>query len=183
ITQLSSKRYWELSALNGSLGNTIITLPLRDEENLSGASGLFAVGESEVALGPYQSLGQSAFVGDPVNGTVGSESSPTRSFFTVVVLSGEKNVIVYNGVSPNGDGYNDYFQIFNIDHYPSNTVSIYNRWGDKVFEVNGYDNDQKVFKGENNTTGNGKLSSGVYFYKILLGDGSKELTGYLELKN
>ncbi|HOO10908.1 MAG TPA: gliding motility-associated C-terminal domain-containing protein, partial [Cyclobacteriaceae bacterium] len=77
---------------------------------------------------------------------------------------------------------NDYFEIFNIDQYPNNKVSIYNRWGDKVFEVMGYDNDQKVFKGENNITGSGKLSSGVYFYRILLGDGTQELNGYLELK-
>ncbi|HCM75267.1 MAG TPA: hypothetical protein DIS90_02720, partial [Cytophagales bacterium] len=105
------------------------------------------------------------------------------SFFTVATVSGEKNVIAYNGVSPNGDGYNDYFQIFNIQLFPNNKVTVFNRWGDKVFELDGYDNDQRIFTGENNVNQTGKLPSGIYFYKIQLGDGSKELTGYLELKN
>ena len=181
IAQLSSKQYWELNGLSGSLGNAVITLPVK-EEGFSALPGLFAVGQSGVPLGPYESLGQSGFIGTPGKGSVSSELPPTLSYFTVVVLSGEKNIVAYNGVSPNGDGYNDYFEISNIGHYPNNKVSIYNRWGDKVFEVTGYDNDQKVFKGENNITGNGKLSSGVYFYRILLGDGTKELNGYLELK-
>ncbi|HCR54771.1 MAG TPA: hypothetical protein DIW27_10165 [Cytophagales bacterium] len=183
VTQLSSKRYWELSSLGGSLANTTITLPLRNESTFTGAPELFAVVESSAAFGPYKSLGQSAFTGDASNGRISSESSPTLSFFTVATVSGEKNVIAYNGVSPNGDGYNDYFQIFNIQLFPNNKVTVFNRWGDKVFELDGYDNDQRIFTGENNVNQTGKLPSGIYFYKIQLGDGSKELTGYLELKN
>jgi len=37
VTQLSSKRYWELSSLGGSLANTTITLPLRNESTFTGA--------------------------------------------------------------------------------------------------------------------------------------------------
>lgn len=182
IAQLSTKRFWELNLTEGSMDNVVLTLPLRDE-NFSGDNTLWAIGESDSGSGTYRSIGQSTFTGDQTNGSVTSESVPSKSFFTVVSLSTEKNIIAYNGVSPNGDGFNDYFMILNIEKYPDNTVTIFNRWGDKVFELGGYDDSQNVFKGENNLNGGAKLPSGVYFYKIVLGDGSKEMTGYLELKN
>ncbi|MEQ8302727.1 MAG: FG-GAP-like repeat-containing protein [Cyclobacteriaceae bacterium] len=89
--------------------------------------------------------------------------------------------IVYNGISPNGDGRNDFLFIEFIDLFaPNNKVSIYNRWGDKVFEMDGYNNDNKVFTG---TSDNGKtLSSGVYFYKIEPNNDMETVTGYLTLK-
>ena len=88
---------------------------------------------------------------------------------------------VFNGISPNGDGLNDFFEIRNIAALePNNTVSIYSRWGDKVFEVENYDNDQKRFIGLNDN-GN-ELTSGVYFYKVKFASGKKEITGYLTIK-
>lgn len=182
VTQLSSKRYWELNVLEGSLENSLITLPLRNE-NLTGDAALYAIAESDEATASYASIGQSEFTGDPTNGAITSESSPTKSYFTVVTVSGEKNIVVYNGVSPNGDDLNDYLKILNIELFPDNKVMIFNRWGDKIFEMSGYDNKQRIFIGEDNLKGNAKISSGTYYYKIIPGDGSKELTGYLQLKN
>ena len=90
-------------------------------------------------------------------------------------------MVVYNGISPNGDGPNDYFQLKNIVALePNNKVSIYTRWGDKVFEIENYDNDQRKFVGLNDK-GN-ELTSGVYFYRIEFTSGKKELTGYLTIK-
>jgi hypothetical protein len=73
-------------------------------------------------------------------------------------------------------------RIGNITLYPKNIVSIFNRWGDKVFEVKGYDNDQKVFLGTSNVGGNKDLPAGTYFYTIDKGDGSPMVNGYLSLK-
>ncbi|MEP2667355.1 MAG: FG-GAP-like repeat-containing protein [Cyclobacteriaceae bacterium] len=93
------------------------------------------------------------------------------------------SILVYNGLSPNGDSFNPYFRIENIEVLePNNKVTIYNRWGDKVFEVDNYENGDPTrrFNGESD---NGKdLPSGVYFYKIIFVSGSPELTGYLTLK-
>ncbi len=92
-------------------------------------------------------------------------------------------IVVYTGMSPNGDKFNPFFRIANIETVePQNKISIYNRWGDKVFEVNNYDNTNpaKRFNGDSDK---GKaLPSGVYFYKIEFTSGSPELTGYLTLK-
>lgn len=90
---------------------------------------------------------------------------------------------IYNAVSPNGDGKNEIFFIQYIDLLPEtqrNTVIIYNRWGDEVFQTKNYDNTSNVFKGESNT--GDQLPSGTYFYKIIFTSG-KTRTGFLELKH
>ncbi|MBL7874039.1 MAG: gliding motility-associated C-terminal domain-containing protein, partial [Cyclobacteriaceae bacterium] len=92
-------------------------------------------------------------------------------------------ISVYNAVSPNSDGLNDILIIENIDALPdtqNNTVSIYNRWGSKVFEIDDYNNTTNVFKGLNNN-GN-ELPSGTYFYKIFFKSNGSTQTGYLVLK-
>lgn len=98
---------------------------------------------------------------------------------TIVVSS---NIVVYNAISPNDDGKNDVFFIEFIDSYDDtrkNKVSVFNRWGDLVFEVNDYNNTTNVFKGKNKN-GN-DLASGTYFYKIEF-ENRKTETGYLSLK-
>jgi gliding motility-associated-like protein len=92
-------------------------------------------------------------------------------------------IVVYNALSPNDDEYNPYLRIENIEVVsPQNKVSIYNRWGDKVFEMDNYQNSDptKRFNGESDKDKD--LPSGVYFYKIEFTNGSPELTGYLTLK-
>jgi len=91
-------------------------------------------------------------------------------------------VIVYNGLTPDGDGFNDVMLIKYVDVVDgasTNTVSIYNRWGDEVFKVKNYNNDDRVFTG--NTNSGNELPSGTYFYKITFAAG-KTLTGYITLK-
>ena len=79
-------------------------------------------------------------------------------------------IIPYNGMSVDGDGKNDYFHIGGIESYPNNVVRIYNRWGVKVFETEGYDNVTRVFRGISNgrVTVNApeKLPQGTYYYVI-----------------
>ncbi len=91
-------------------------------------------------------------------------------------------VIVYNAVSPNGDGKHDYLELENVEFFPANTVVILNRWGDIVFEMDGYDNIANVFEGNSNRGGNGELPSGTYFYKIDLKDGSPVINGFFTLR-
>ncbi len=90
-------------------------------------------------------------------------------------------IAIYNAVSPNGDGKNEFLILQFIESIsPKNQVSIYNRWGDEVFAIADYDNKTRVFAGL--TTSGNKLPSGTYFYKILLADAGKTLTGFISLK-
>ncbi|TDO22511.1 gliding motility-associated C-terminal domain-containing protein [Pedobacter duraquae] len=82
---------------------------------------------------------------------------------------------VLNVLSPNGDGKNDAWVIKNIDDYPNNTVSVYDRSGRQVFN-------EKSYKNTWNGTYNGTpLAEGVYFYVIEYGNGIAPLKGALNI--
>lgn len=103
----------------------------------------------------------------------------TRQELTIDVIG---DVVVYNGVSPNGDGKNDFLflqYIELLEETKNNKVSIFNRWGDRVFEASNYDNRTTVFTGQNKN-GN-DLPSGNYFYKIDFVSGKKTMTGFFFL--
>jgi gliding motility-associated-like protein len=85
---------------------------------------------------------------------------------------------VYSGVTTNRDGKNDIWFIENISEFPKNRVTIYNRWGQQLFDANGYDNVTKYWPTEEMLN---KLISSTYFYIIELGDGSKPIKGWVEL--
>ena len=77
----------------------------------------------------------------------------------------EDGILVHQGVSPNGDGINDFLQIDNISQYPDNKLSIMNRNGQLVYEARGYDNSSKIFDGHSNKNGQMQLP-GTYFYQL-----------------
>ncbi|MGP8215237.1 MAG: ice-binding family protein [Bacteroidia bacterium] len=79
---------------------------------------------------------------------------------TVTVNSSE----FYTGISPNGDGINDWWNIPMLDCYPTNTVQIINRWGSEVWSGDNYDNVNVRWAG-NNMDGTA-LPDGTYFYII-----------------
>ncbi|MGZ6520120.1 MAG: T9SS type B sorting domain-containing protein, partial [Bacteroidia bacterium] len=66
-----------------------------------------------------------------------------------------------------------------ITNIKENTVSIFNRWGDLVWNCDNYDNvtDGKVWKGKSNK--NGELPDATYFYVI--NAGGKTYKGWVEL--
>lgn len=95
-------------------------------------------------------------------------------------------IIVYNGISGNDDGKNDYFFIEGLNKFPENTLEVYNRWGGKVFDANQYGTHENWFRGYSNAKGtidNGKkLPSGTYFYVLTykIANGKiKKKAGYL----
>lgn len=94
----------------------------------------------------------------------------------------EDEVFVPESFSPNGDGANDRFIIPGIEGYPSNTITIFNRWGGKVFEAAGYDNSTVVWDGTSpDATLSGPAPTGTYFYVLELGNDQEALTGYIYL--
>ena len=67
-----------------------------------------------------------------------------------------------NTFTPNGDGFNDTWEIPGINAYPNAEVLVFDRWGQKVYSANGYTDE---WDGSNN----GKpLSTGTYYYHIKL---------------
>lgn len=102
------------------------------------------------------------------------------------------DVKVYNALSPDGDGKNDLLLLEGIECYPNNSITIFNRYGEKVFEVSGYDNRSTVFNGTSTAMSNTNttLPTGTYFYVLNYeygfetneGVSRKEQSGYLYIK-
>lgn len=91
-------------------------------------------------------------------------------------------LVVYNEFSPNGDGVNDYFTIDCISRYPGNTLQVYNRWGNIVFQTKSYNNDwDGTPNGRAMVQPEDQLPVGTYYYVLDLGDGSEPRTDWLYL--
>ena len=109
-----------------------------------------------------------------------TNSTCSQQQFSIEVVG---DITIYNAISANGDNKNPNFVLRYIEvlaETQSNKVSIFNRWGDVVWEGVNYNNTSVVFSGLNNNGGD--LPSGTYFYKIEFGSGRKTETGYLSLK-
>jgi gliding motility-associated-like protein len=87
------------------------------------------------------------------------------------------NPILPTVFTPNSDGENDIFVINSLEKvYPNLRVTIFNRWGNLVFESIGYDEPW------NGTRKGEELPAGVYFYKLELMDGENTvLNGSISL--
>ena len=160
--------------LNGAVTPTVVTHPTNGTavENTDGT----------VEYRPYTGfVGTDSFVYEICNGAGCSSATVT------VKINGD--IIVYNGVSLNGNDKNNHFHIGGIENYPNNKVRIYNRWGVEVFSVEGYDNVTKVFKGISDgrvtVEASDRLPQGTYYYIIeYVDDHNKTQTevGWLYLK-
>lgn len=87
-------------------------------------------------------------------------------------------ITVFSGVTANNDGLNDVLTIQNIESYPLNKVSVFNRWGKEIFSISGYNNKDKSWPMPDEVS---KLVPSTYFYMIDLGDGSRPFKGWVEL--
>lgn len=95
---------------------------------------------------------------------------------TVTVI---EPISVPNTITPNGDGYNDTWVILRIELYPSAKVTIYDRWGQRLLNDVGYQNDwDGTFLGK-------PLPPSTYFYVIELNTGESDNsdvhTGFIEI--
>ncbi|MDP3461617.1 MAG: ice-binding family protein [Bacteroidales bacterium] len=82
----------------------------------------------------------------------------------VITLNENLEFEFFNGYSPNGDGYNDYWKIPALSYYTNNEVLIINRWGNEVWKGVNYDNETVKWEGKNM---NGEdMPDGTYYYII-----------------
>ena len=88
---------------------------------------------------------------------------------------------VAQAITPNGDGVNDTWVIYNIENHPGSIVRVFNRWGNEVYYSNNYHND---WDGHYKNLKEGLPSSGAYMYQIdLNGDGTIDAQGWLYITN
>jgi gliding motility-associated-like protein len=92
-------------------------------------------------------------------------SDTAKATVIITSVSNEITQLIPNAISPNGDGKNDEWKLPFVDLlYPKAAVEIYNVWGQKVFESEGYKSPWNgTFKGE-------LLPMGNYYYILNLND-------------
>lgn len=104
----------------------------------------------------------------------------------VYVMVSDSKFFIPDAFSPNGDGINDYFEIVGIQWYEGNSIEIFNRWGNKVYQAKNYgiSTSPQFWNGKSNTgvrLGNEELPTGTYFYILDLGNGEKRIAGSVYL--
>ncbi|WP_211245464.1 T9SS type B sorting domain-containing protein, partial [Sphingobacterium alkalisoli] len=75
---------------------------------------------------------------------------------TVTVTILPNPLEIPNVITPNDDGYNDYFVINGLEMYDKVSLSIINRWGNEIYFNENYDN----------TWGGLGLNDGTYYYVL-----------------
>ncbi|NBW27751.1 MAG: hypothetical protein EBR38_04185 [Flavobacteriaceae bacterium] len=127
-------------------------------------------------------------MGDNINNPNDSNGNGIPDYLEVNNNSpSEDDLEVFNAVTPNSNGENDVFVIRNIQNFPDNNLTIFNRWGVLVYEADGYGQNGKFFKGisEGRITikKDDQLPIGTYFYilRYTNNGNTKERSGYLYL--
>lgn len=107
------------------------------------------------------------FVRGYLNGCYGER------FFSVLSIA-DTVVRIMTLITPNGDGFNDRWEIINLAEIEPCEVEIFNRWGQKVFSASPYSNDW-------DGTDNGRpLSNDTYYYFLRCKDGNLQ-TGTINI--
>ena len=80
----------------------------------------------------------------------------------------DKTITIFDFITPNNDGLNDFFEVENLEKYISNELWIFNRWGQQIYYQENYANDWQ--------TG----IKGTYFYLLKIKE--KEYEGSIMVK-
>lgn len=83
----------------------------------------------------------------------------------IVYVTPNNELVFYNTFTPNNDGDNDFWYIGNIQKYPENRLTVYNRYGGLVYAKGGYAN---TWDG---TNFGDKLPEATYYFVLDLGNG------------
>ena len=204
IEVINDKEYWTLDKTGGS-SDVILTLSW--DESTTTPANIVEYPQSAIHIVRWDDTRKiwvdeggivdetNRTVTTPVNVSGYSVFTTARVDDGVIILPCNR-LVVYNALSPNGDGDNEFFRIDGLtDCASENTVEIYNRWGVKVFETKNYGNsvEGNVFKGYSDgratISRNEKLPTGTYFYilNFKVGTGNQaqnfKKAGYLYISN
>jgi gliding motility-associated-like protein len=111
---------------------------------------------------------------------IATTSAGLSSVLVTVNYDNPITIQVAEAFTPDGDGINDTWVIYELDKYPNSTVRVYNRWGHLVFSAKDYQND---WDGHFRNNSNALPESGSYYYQIDFGtNGTIDKEGWLYIR-
>lgn len=177
IKVIDDKEYWVINQNAGTTGSVVVTLSW-DSRTTPGD--LYANEGKEMRIVRWDKDAKmwkdQGGVVDYASKTISTPAQVngfgvfTLANLTVPCAVIDADIEVFDAVTPNGDGKNDFFFIKNLENYPQNRVTIVNRWGAKLFYAENYGVNGNVFKGY--AQGKGVLNAGeqiptgTYYYMI-----------------
>ncbi len=111
-----------------------------------------------------------------------TDSFSCVSTAAILIAANCDTLKIPNGITPEGDGVNDAFEILGLNKFPNNSLQIFNRWGNLVYHSKPYNNDWKGTCTEKNVLEGETLPDGTYYYILELGNGAKNKTGFVEIR-
>ncbi len=120
-------------------------------------------GEEYLIIGNFHPMNSTNIASNSLHQFIGFDGSYEATYYVDDIYLGDKNKCsnaepeISNVFTPNGDGNNDLFLL----DFPFIKATIYNRWGQKIFEV---ENNGGSWDGR--TTSGTIVSNGTYFYII-----------------
>lgn len=102
------------------------------------------------------------------------------SVFLNVELNLEDIIEVVNTITPNGDGKNDKLILKGLELFENASLTVYNRWGDVVYNNKFNGDKNKIIDDAFDGTKNGlPLPAGTYYYVLKVLDTGKEFKSVL----
>ncbi|MCB9310360.1 MAG: gliding motility-associated C-terminal domain-containing protein [Lewinellaceae bacterium] len=167
----------------GNTANSSYKVNVFEPQNISAGKDTCLILGTTIEL---KASGGVSYEWGPISGIVGSSSNanpeisitePTTFVVTITDTNGcmfsdsvyvcvEEDPLKFfkavTMITPNGDGANDVLTFRGLEYYPDNTLTIFNRWGNIIFEAYGYQSPGALlFDG----TKNGKpLPADTYYY-------------------
>ncbi|WP_027078952.1 gliding motility-associated C-terminal domain-containing protein [Maribacter antarcticus] len=193
IELVSTSEFWRLESTVVSTVNVSWNARSSMESLTDDSTTLVLVGWSKLG-NRWENLGATSVLGNLEQGFITSEPF-LPSDYEILTLGSSKipfeplarAVVRLENyfVSPNGDNINDTFFVPELENSENNIVTIYDRYGIKVFKKSNYTND---FSGTANVGNfifnrNQGLPSGIYFYTIFMIDLNLDYQGFLYLTN
>ncbi|MBL7953751.1 MAG: HYR domain-containing protein, partial [Flavobacteriales bacterium] len=138
------------------------------EWTLVGGSAQFDAPNSAATIVSGLSLGTNTVM---VTVSLGS-CTGTSDTLTITV----EDLFIPQGFSPNGDGDNDRFEVTGMMAYPNSSFTVFNRWGQKVYENSAYSNEW-----DGRSAAGTELPDDTYFYVLNL-EGDRTYNGFVVIK-
>ncbi len=176
INNVSTYEFWNLHGT----GQTTVNLTWDNNSGLTtivdDINNLIVVGWSK-QHNKWINLGNSAIYGNITTGSITSSQFTPNDYEIITIGSKHSDTSLTNVnliFTPNGDEHNNTLTFDNLDDYENNRLTVYNRWGNVVYNIENYQNDWK-----GNSNGRATLSKdedlpeGTYFYTLELGNNGK----------